>query len=51
MSENIECLDYGEARNSFERQNTKDRCLILTRATDGENELEMTTPWIGRMFG
>jgi len=51
MSENIECHDHEEARRNFKRQNGKDRCLILTRATDGENRLEMTTPCIGRMFG
>ena len=51
MSENIECHDHKEARSNFERQNTKDRCLKLTRATDEENRLEMTTPCIGRMFG
>ena len=51
MSENIKCHDHEEARRNFKRQNAKDRCLILTRATDGENRLEMTTPCIGRMFG
>ena len=50
MSENIECHNNEEARSNFKRQNAKDRCLILTRATDGENRLEMTTPCIGRMF-